>query len=324
MKISRERLDNESENTGFRPEILEKVFYLMDFLDALVTNEYLSSRIALKGGTALNLFCFEYPRLSVDIDVNYIGSADRDTMLAEQKTIQNVIEEIALGKNYRVQRKPNDHAGGKWRLRYQSAMHAQGFLEVDINFLARLPLWPVEKYDSFPLGTFQAKSIPVMDIHELCGSKLTALFSRHASRDLFDAHRIVTHQKLDIEKLRIAFLVYGGMSRTDWRIIHPDNIQFEWKEFQNMLLPMLRKKDISSIESPRDWANRILQECRTALSCVLPLHKNEQEFMDHLLEQGEIKPELICQDENLAQRIAAQPGLKWKALNVKKFKSGNQ
>jgi hypothetical protein len=45
--------------------------------------------------------------------------------------------------------------------------------------------------------------------------------------------------------------------------------------------------------------------------------------MDHLLERGEIKPELICQDENLAHKISSQPGLKWKALNVKKFKLGS-
>lgn len=77
-----------------------------------------------------------------------------------------------------------------------------------------------------------------------------------------------------------------------------------------MLLPMLRKKDIESIENPRAWGNKILQECRAALSCVLPLHDNEREFMDHLLDHGEIKPALICKDENLAQKIAAQPGLK--------------
>ena len=35
---------------------------------------YLSDRLALKGGTAINLFCTDqFPRLSVDLDFNYIG-----------------------------------------------------------------------------------------------------------------------------------------------------------------------------------------------------------------------------------------------------------
>ena len=42
--------------TGFRPEILEKVIRLMDLLNAIFTDDYLASRLALKGGTALNLF----------------------------------------------------------------------------------------------------------------------------------------------------------------------------------------------------------------------------------------------------------------------------
>ncbi|MFN2188831.1 MAG: nucleotidyl transferase AbiEii/AbiGii toxin family protein, partial [Candidatus Promineifilaceae bacterium] len=33
-------------------------------------------RVALKGGTTLNLFVFDVPQLSVDIDVNYVGAAD--------------------------------------------------------------------------------------------------------------------------------------------------------------------------------------------------------------------------------------------------------
>jgi predicted nucleotidyltransferase component of viral defense system len=69
MIISRETLILEANNTGFRAEILEKVIRLIDLLNAFVQDEFLQSRIALKGGTALNLFHFNLPRLSVDIDL---------------------------------------------------------------------------------------------------------------------------------------------------------------------------------------------------------------------------------------------------------------
>jgi len=56
---------------------------LLGLLEGLRKHPYLKDRLALKGGTALNLFLFDLPCLSVDIDVNYIGSADRDVMLEE-------------------------------------------------------------------------------------------------------------------------------------------------------------------------------------------------------------------------------------------------
>lgn len=66
MKLSKERLGKEAANTGFRPEVLEKVIHLMGLLDDFMADPFLSDKIALKGGTALNLFIYDCPRLSVD------------------------------------------------------------------------------------------------------------------------------------------------------------------------------------------------------------------------------------------------------------------
>jgi hypothetical protein len=60
---------------------------------------------------------------------------------------------------------------------------------MDVNFLPRTPLWPVECVDSRPVGTFLATDIFVLDIHERAAGKLAALLSRTASRDLFDEGR---------------------------------------------------------------------------------------------------------------------------------------
>ena len=75
MRLSRERLNREATTTGFRVEILEKVTLLLNLLDGFERHPYLKGRFALKGGTALNLFIFDVPRLSIDIDLNYIGPA---------------------------------------------------------------------------------------------------------------------------------------------------------------------------------------------------------------------------------------------------------
>ena len=84
MTLSAESLTRLAGETGFRIEFLEKVDRLVELLQELFEDTFLATRLALKGGTALNLFHFDLPRLSVDIDLNYIGALDREMMLDER------------------------------------------------------------------------------------------------------------------------------------------------------------------------------------------------------------------------------------------------
>ncbi len=76
----------------FQAEPLEKVRHLLELLESLCSHPFLKERIALKGGTALNLFVFQLPRISVDIDLNYIGSKDREAMLSDRPKIEQAIQ----------------------------------------------------------------------------------------------------------------------------------------------------------------------------------------------------------------------------------------
>ena len=58
MTLSAESLSRLAGETGFRVEFLEKVDRLVELLQALFSDSYLKGRLALKGGTALNLFHF--------------------------------------------------------------------------------------------------------------------------------------------------------------------------------------------------------------------------------------------------------------------------
>jgi len=73
LKLSRERLLAEAASAGFRPDVFEKVSYLFSLFEGLWSHPFLKKRLVLKGGAALNLFIFDLPRLSVDIDLNYVG-----------------------------------------------------------------------------------------------------------------------------------------------------------------------------------------------------------------------------------------------------------
>src|ERR1700722_19888056 len=209
MTISRKRLMDEAAATGFRPEILEKVIHLLNLLENFQAHPFLKNRCALKGGTALNLFLFNVPRLSVDIDLNYIATADRAVMLEEKPKLEKALTDVFSREGFIVSRQPAEHAGGKWRLTYPSVVTTGGNLEVDVNFMLRIPLWTLLVQDSRTVGSYRATGTPVLDPHELAAGKLVALLARHASRDLFDTHQLLTQQVLDPEELRLGFVLYG-------------------------------------------------------------------------------------------------------------------
>lgn len=119
--LSRGQLQRAAADSGFQVESYEKVYVLVRLLEALRTHPFLGPRMALKGETALNLFVLGLPRLSVDIDLNYVGAADRETMLAERPRIEQALQQVAGRMGLTVKRAPTEHAGGKWRLTYATA-----------------------------------------------------------------------------------------------------------------------------------------------------------------------------------------------------------
>jgi len=222
MKISREKLTSEAQATGFRPEVLEKVIHLLNLLEGFNSHPFLKGRWALKGGTALNLFLFDVPRLSVDIDLNYVGAVDSETMMAERPKIEQ------------------------------------------------------------------------------------ALLARQASRDLFDAHQLLTKSSLDREKLRLGFVLYGGMNRKDWRTVKVEDVGYDPRELENQLLPIVRPEFLAEKKSG-DWAERMIAECRRGLEVVLPMNANEIAFLDSLLDHGRIEPERLTADPAMTDRIKSHP-----------------
>ena len=317
MRLSRGDLDRVAAETGFQAEPLEKVLHFLDLLNAIRSHPYLTERLVLKGGTALNLFLQDAPRLSVDIDLNYIGSLDRDVMLAEKPIVEQAIHAVCARQKLEVNRVPGEHAGGKWRLGYDRVNGGSGRLELDLNYLLRAPLWPPERRDSLPLASIRATRVPVLDSHELVAGKLAALFGRTASRDLFDAHRLLVEGGLEAERLRIAFVVYGAMNRREWRTVSTDDIRMDPVDAEQRLLPLLRNTHAPLRHNLDEWCKRLTDECRERLSMVLPLRGPEMEFVGLVNDRGEIRPELLTNDQHLQEQIRSHPALQWKVLKAR-------
>lgn len=322
VNLTLQDLQREAAAAGFLPGIFEKAIRLLSFLDALRSHPFLKTRVALKGGTALNLFIFDVPRLSVDIDLNYVGAADRETTLAERPKIDRAVEAVCGREALVVKRAPaeNEHAGGKWRLAYAGASGQNGNIEIDMNFMLRTPLWPVRAADSRRLGSFGAAQVPLLDLHELAAGKLAALVARSASRDVFDACELLRRDDLDRAKLRVGFVVYGGANRKDWRTVSIDDVKIDPGELTGQLVPMLRTGTSATGEEVAPNVEGLAAECRERLSAVLPLRPAEREFLERLNDQGEIAPELLTADAGLASKIRQHPALRWKAMNVRKHR----
>ena len=94
MNLTPAELARAAAEGGYPLESFEKVLRLLELLDTLRQHPFLAPRVALKGGTALNLFVHDVPRLSVDLDFNYLGPADREGMLAERAQFERAVEQV--------------------------------------------------------------------------------------------------------------------------------------------------------------------------------------------------------------------------------------
>jgi len=303
MKLIESDIIPIAKKTGFRIEMIEKVLLLINLLGTLNSHPFLKGKWVLKGGTALNLFLLNLPRLSVDIDINYIGKLDREKMLAERPGIEQATQAVFSREGFIIKRLPEEHAGGKWRLGYQSITGQPGNLEVDLNFMYRQPLFDISIIDSHPFGNFQAKKVPVLDLHELAAGKLTALLSRGQARDLYDCYQILSMHDIKYDYLRIAFVVYGAMNRKDWRTVSIEDLDFDASELARQLMPTLNIEIQKENMPTAKFGEKLLGNCKKALSSVLPLVDTEMEFLSWLLDKGEINPSILTSDKTLIRNI---------------------
>jgi predicted nucleotidyltransferase component of viral defense system len=314
---SAETLQRIASETGLPAPTLEKVLRLLDLLQAIAEDPVLKTSVALKGGTALNVFQLALDRLSVDIDLNYVGALTRADMEADRPAVEAALAAILAAQAYQVRRLPDDHAGGKWVARFASALGGGATLEVDLNFMAREPLFGVAEAASRPLGGVVATGVPVLDVHEVVAGKLVALINRKAARDLFDARRILAADGLDWGLVRIGMLAWGAAGRRDWREASIDDIGGDPKELKQKLAICLPKDHFDASGGVEAWIAESIGICRDGLAPLLARTAGEAAFLDRLMGQGEIVVDGLHAPDAVKARIGRMPMLNWKAQNVR-------
>ena len=98
------------------------------------------------GGTALNLFVFDIPRLSVAIDPNCMGTESRSAVLEERPDSGRLCRAVSSREDCTVRLRPSEHRGGKWSLRYprRRVPSAAEKPEPVLELLEQAERWPGE------------------------------------------------------------------------------------------------------------------------------------------------------------------------------------
>ena len=100
MQFDRITLGKQARELGFVRDTFEKVCRLADILMFFQSDSLLSEKMALKGGTAINLTIFNLPRLSVDIDLDFSDDLPRDEMLAVRKQATEKVRKYMAARGY--------------------------------------------------------------------------------------------------------------------------------------------------------------------------------------------------------------------------------
>lgn len=163
---------------------------------------------ALKGGTAINLFVRDMPRLSVDIDLTYLPVKDRAASLTE---IDAAMKRIGkrIGVELRGAQVTSVRLKGESIVTKHFVEQDGVQIKIEVTPILRGCVYDPEKRSSSPKveDQFGFAEIQVVSFADLYAGKLVAALDRQHPRDLFDVRDLLANEGIDAT-LRKAFVVY--------------------------------------------------------------------------------------------------------------------
>ena len=224
---------------------------------------------AIKGGTAINLFLRDMPRLSVDIDLTYLPISARDTALTDIRTSLAAIAEALRRTVPGVHVKLVESDAPKLlvnqsgaRIKVEPSIVIRGALVPTVE--SALCLAAQESYELFV-------EIRRLDSAELYGGKICAALDRQHPRDLFDIMHLQAAGPIP-EQIRQAFVAYlAGHRRPIAELLMPNSKAIE-DLFANHFVGMTDEPiELADLEVARkqlfEWAATALSKMSVGFSC---------------------------------------------------------
>ncbi len=263
---------------------------------------------ALKGGTAINMFIRDLPRLSVDLDLVFIDhSLTRDKALGH---INEAIRQSADRLNARgFQTRTTMMAdSGETKL-----LVRRGGIEVkiEVNFVMRGTVHPVRQATLTPRARellLADLEIPVVSLEDLYGGKLVAAMDRQHPRDLFDVMQLFAHEGIS-PGIRRAFVVYLAChNRPVHEVLFPtlrDISQEYERNFKGMTSDPVELPELLATRE------RMMHELQSGLD------SDERRFLLSLIANQPEWPLLGI------EHVDQLPGIRWKLHNLGQLQKAN-
>lgn len=310
MQLDRMTLGRVAKEMGFVRDTFEKVCRLADVLKFMEEDGLLAKSIALKGGTAINLTIFNLPRLSVDIDLDYCKSIEREEMLADRETITDKISKYMVANGYTLSHKSKTyHALDSFVYEYLNCGGVRDNLKIEINYMLRCHVLSVARREvNFPWNQDRLTVLSVSPL-EIFASKTVALLTRTAPRDLYDIFNMVRYGLFDESEedmLRKCAVFYSAIGAEQ----PPERFEMEHigrisaQQIKRDLNPVLRKSEKLDL--------KVMQkEVKAYLASVMIPTEAEENFW-RAFAGGNYCPELIFGDSQELKNISDHPMALWK------------
>jgi predicted nucleotidyltransferase component of viral defense system len=261
---------------------------------------------ALKGGTAINFFLRDLPRLSVDIDLTYLPLASREESLQAigaalgriAKAIRRAIPSAQVRENF---------LGGPRRVSKLFVRQRSVQIKIEPNEVLRGTVYPSEERSLTKKAEESFErfvTIKMLSAADLYGGKICAALDRQHPRDFFDIKVLLENEGIT-DEIRKAFVVYLactdrpmhellGQTRQDFKEV------FE-RQFHGMALIPVRYEDLEQVR------DALVPKLKGAFTT------KEKQFLISLKE-GNPQWDLLG-----LPGIEQLPGLQWKLANIRKM-----
>jgi hypothetical protein len=265
---------------------------------------------ALKGGTAINLFIRDMPRLSVDIDLAYLPVEDRQTSLTNIDkafaTLATDIEQHIAGSS--VNTSLLKGTGKRYKL---VVWQKEISVKIEVSPVLRGSVYPAEfgELCARAQAAFGFARIQLLSFEDLYAGKLCAALDRQHPRDLYDVQLLFNNEGIN-EQMKNAFLVYlMSHNRPMAELLEPTpqdisplfRAEFEGMTYEPVRLEQLEKtfqKMVPKIHASMTDADR---------NFLLALKRGTPDWQTFAL------PE--------ADRL---PAIQWKIYNLDRMNSGKR
>lgn len=234
----------------FKDNYKQQVRLLVSSLPAVAEE----SCFALKGGTAINLFVRNMPRLSVDIDLTYLPVVDRNRSLQEiDETLKRIGERL---KNTSPRMNVTESGPSSQdtinKLVLQSSDRTQ--IKIEVTPVLRGCVYePADRVISEKAeDQFGFAEIKVLSFADLYAGKIMAALDRQHPRDLFDVYYLLENERIT-EELRTAIIVYLVSHNRPPQMLLSPNLKDIYAEYENNFVGMTEDEIIlETLESTRE------------------------------------------------------------------------